>query len=123
MRRFDVRNEHGVVTVMVALLLPLFLLLGVFVIDVANWWVHKRHLQVQADAAALAGGALVQPGDCNGADVEAEARKYTYDENSQVGNTPDDRIGFQLELPVLRRPDRRRRHERAPGRPLRHDDG
>ena len=38
----------------------LFLLL--LVIDVGNWYVHKRHLQMQADAAALAGGAYF--GDC-----------------------------------------------------------
>ena len=28
----------------------------VFVVDVGNWFVHKRHLQMQADAGALAGG-------------------------------------------------------------------
>ena len=31
-------------------------------VDIGNWWVHKRHLQLQVDAAALAGGAFL--GDC-----------------------------------------------------------
>jgi len=50
------RAEHGVVLVTVALFLPVLALFLVFVLDVGNWWVHKRHLQMQADAAALAGG-------------------------------------------------------------------
>jgi hypothetical protein len=29
-----------------------------FVVDVSSWWTHKRHLQLQADAATLAGADL-----------------------------------------------------------------
>ena len=39
-----------------SLVLPLILLMGVITVDVGNWWVHKRHLQTQVDAAAFAAG-------------------------------------------------------------------
>ena len=72
-------------------------MLASFVIDVGNWYEHKRHLQLQADAAALAGGGLYKSPCDGGTDsaIAAEARKYagpaatgggTY--NAQVGNTP-----------------------------------
>jgi hypothetical protein len=48
-------GEHGQVVVLLALLLPVFFVLGAVVLDVGNWYVHKRHLQTQVDAAALAG--------------------------------------------------------------------
>ena len=47
-------GQQGSVLVITAVFLPVALAFGVFVTDVGNWWVHKRHLQVQADAAALA---------------------------------------------------------------------
>ncbi len=37
--------------------MPVILLFIAFSVDIGNWWVHKRHLQLQVDAAALAGGA------------------------------------------------------------------
>ncbi len=49
-------RERGQVLVLVALLMPLLLAIGSIVIDVGNWYVLKRHLQTQVDAAALAGG-------------------------------------------------------------------
>ena len=55
-------SENGGVLVLTALLMPALLFLLLLVIDVGNWYVHKRHLQMQADAAALAGGAHF--GDC-----------------------------------------------------------
>jgi hypothetical protein len=77
---------------MVVVWLPLLVLMVSFVIDVANWFEHKRHLQLQADAAALAGAqeyrfpclddAIVkQAGDYSGA-------KY----NAQVGGTDDSSV-------------------------------
>lgn len=50
------RGDDGSVMVMVAVWLPILILVAAFVVDVANWYSHKRHLQLQADAAALAGG-------------------------------------------------------------------
>jgi hypothetical protein len=56
------RSERGSVLVFFALLLPALLLVLGFAVDVGNWFTHHRHLQMQADAAALAGGAYF--GDC-----------------------------------------------------------
>jgi hypothetical protein len=47
-------SEDGGVLVMVALWLPIIILFITLVVDVGNWFEHKRHLQVQADASALA---------------------------------------------------------------------
>jgi len=56
-RRLAMRDDQGVAVVMIVLAMPMFILLMVFTIDVGNWFVHKRHLQTQADAAALAGAS------------------------------------------------------------------
>ena len=48
-------SQQGQVFVMFALLLPVLFGLGSIVISVGNWYVHKRHLQTQVDAAAFAG--------------------------------------------------------------------
>lgn len=48
-------GERGAVVVLFVLWLPVLVLIATFVIDVSNWFVHKKHLQMQADAAALAG--------------------------------------------------------------------
>ena len=49
-------NEQGVSIVLFSVVLPIILLMGVVTVDIGNWWVHKRHLQTQVDAAAFAGG-------------------------------------------------------------------
>ena len=78
---------------MFALVLPLILLFASFVVDTANWWEHKRHLQMQADAAALAGAASVGI-PCAQDVVDAQVLKYsgasgsTY--NEQVGGATDE---------------------------------
>jgi hypothetical protein len=76
-------GDGGAVLVIVVVwmwlaLLPMFV---VFVVDVGNWFVHKRHLQLQADAGALAGGGLFTF-PCSDAPVVNEARKYAGDPNS-----------------------------------------
>ena len=48
-------KERGQVVVVFALLIPVIFALGAIVLDVGNWYVHKRHLQTQVDAAAFAG--------------------------------------------------------------------
>jgi hypothetical protein len=79
MRRIN-REERGVAVVMVALWLPLMVLFLMFVVEVGNWYVHKRHLQAQTDAAAFAGGAMFNscffPGGGGDAAVFNEATKY-----------------------------------------------
>jgi putative Flp pilus-assembly TadE/G-like protein len=75
------RDEHGVVLVIVALWLPVLLAFMVFVVDVGNWFVHKRHLQMQADAGALAGGGVFTV-PCGDAPILAVTRKYAGDPNA-----------------------------------------
>jgi Putative Flp pilus-assembly TadE/G-like len=88
-------DEQGGILVLFGLLLPFFLLLGAISVDVGNWYVHKRHLQTQVDAAALAGGGLFgtcfsNPSGGNAA-IQDEATKYAGDlpgslYNTQVGS-------------------------------------
>src|ERR1700756_4644929 len=78
------RDERGGVVVLFALLVPTLLLAFAIATDVGNWFVHRRHLQMQVDAAALAGGSLF--GNCFSTDpnmvraantaIENEAAKY-----------------------------------------------
>src|SRR5437899_11979483 len=79
------REERGGVVVMVALFLPVLVLVMAYVVDVSSWWTHKRHLQLQADAAVLAGagyfnecfaGTNGNPLSSADADMQAEANKY-----------------------------------------------
>src|SRR5205085_254686 len=49
--------------------------LSAFVVDVGNWFVHRRHLQTQADAAALGGGDSFSV-PCSNAPIESNAYAY-----------------------------------------------
>jgi len=73
--------------VMMAAILPVAILFCGFVIDVANWFQHDRHLQTQADAAALAGG--ISFGSCpNNTPIHNKVDEYSGQTwNSQVGGT------------------------------------
>jgi Flp pilus assembly protein TadG len=51
-----VRDERGGILVLSAFMLALFLVLTALVVDVGNWYTHKRQLQNKADAGALAAG-------------------------------------------------------------------
>jgi Flp pilus assembly protein TadG len=87
------RGEHGAVLVLVLLWLPVLVLMAAFVIDVANWFVHKRHLQTQADAAALAAAADWSGAGCDDAAINARAAEYgggTY--NAQIGGTDPNEV-------------------------------
>jgi hypothetical protein len=70
-------DERGAALIFVAVGLPAFVAFGIFVIDVANWWVHKRHLQTQADAAALAGAREFRFPACSDKDIVEEAVDYS----------------------------------------------
>ena len=90
------RDERGAVLVIVATVLFALLGLAVLVIETANWFEHRRHLQLQADAAALAGGAAFQLPGCSDTTIYTAVRQYagvkdvTYASpyNQQVGGTP-----------------------------------
>lgn len=71
------RREDGATMIFVATALPAFVAFGIFVIDVGNWWVHKRHLQIQADAAALAGAREFTFPACSDQKVVEEAVDYS----------------------------------------------
>ncbi|HEV2982032.1 MAG TPA: pilus assembly protein TadG-related protein [Solirubrobacteraceae bacterium] len=47
-------DESGAVLVLFALMSSVTVVLMAFVLDVGNWFAHQRHLQLQADSAALA---------------------------------------------------------------------
>jgi hypothetical protein len=88
--RAEAGKEDGGVLVLVMLFLPVLILFISLVVDVGNWFEHKRHLQVQADAGALAGGGrFTLP--CSDDPIIAEARKYAGDPgdpaayNRQIG--------------------------------------
>jgi Putative Flp pilus-assembly TadE/G-like len=71
-------RADGGVLVMVVLWLPVIILFATLVVDVGNWFAHKRHLQMQADAGALAaGGSFTFP--CSDSPIVDVARKYAGD--------------------------------------------
>lgn len=73
-----IANESGAATVIVAgIILVVALPFAVFAVDVANWFVHKRHLQTQADAAALAGAGLYTFPSCDNAAITSAALRYS----------------------------------------------
>ena len=54
--RSRLAGERGAVTVIFALFLTLFMMIGSLVISVGSWYTHARQLQTKVDASALAGG-------------------------------------------------------------------
>ena len=82
---------------LVALWMPVVVLMASFVVNAGNWFEHHRHLQLQADAGALAGGGVFNGcfGDQAAANtvIEQTARKYAGDPaatapyNLQVGGS------------------------------------
>ena len=110
-RRVKAGSEAGFVLIQVAIALPAVLLLISFVVDVGNWWVHKRHLQIQADAAALAGaGNFVFP-ECDDDVIESAALLYGGKTGSghnmpALVRTPDDELHMGGDSPgtYLNRP-------------------
>jgi len=89
-------EERGGVVVFFALLLPAMLLILAFAVDVGNWFVHARHLQTQADAAALAGGDNF--GDCFSSDPGVAGNANTTIENAatQYAGNSSSTYNFQI---------------------------
>jgi hypothetical protein len=67
-------DQRGAVLVIFALFAPVAILLAAFTMDAGNWFLHKRHLQVQADAAVFAAAKDFQP--CNNVNVYSHAGQY-----------------------------------------------
>jgi len=78
-------DERGSVIVIVALALFAMALTVSFVVDVANFFEHRRHLQLQADAAALAGAHSFSLGGCDDTRINNDTRDYG---GSAVDNYP-----------------------------------
>jgi len=75
------REEDGGVLVIVATWLlgvPVLIVVLILVVDVGNWYLHKRHLQLQADAGALAGGGVFTF-PCSDDPIVTESRRYAGD--------------------------------------------
>src|SRR5690348_2252672 len=68
-------SERGAVLVIFAVFVPVLIVFFIFVIDVDNWLEHKRHLQVQADAGALAAAQHLQP--CDDSKIYTAAGQYS----------------------------------------------
>jgi Flp pilus assembly protein TadG len=80
------RDERGAALVLFALSLPVLVLMMSFVLDVGNWFAHKRHLQMQADASALA-AAMDLRTPCSDTVVQGTATSYGGgDWNAQIQN-------------------------------------
>ncbi len=83
LKRTNMNCERGQSLVLLAVLLPLILFIAVLSVDVGNWWVHKKRLQTQVDAAALAAGPIFRgcfrdPPTAN-EQIATEALKYAGD--------------------------------------------
>ena len=83
-------EERGAMMVVVIGFLPVAIALGAFVIDAANGFEHRRHLQLQADAGVLAAAqemtrCFTDPAGANAA-ITAQAGAYSGAVvNAQVG--------------------------------------
>ena len=89
----QLHDERGGVLVILAVFLPVLLMFGTFVVDVGNWFEHKRHLQLQVDAGALAGGGLFAS-PCSDAPIEQNARRYAGDPNPDATSLYSPTAGF-----------------------------
>ena len=97
-------NEDGGVLVIVAVAMTSLVLVAAFVVDVANFYSHKRHLQLQADAAALAGAHNLTAAGCSNSLISTGARAYGGSDspdgtlirqqpyNDQLGGTPATKV-------------------------------
>lgn len=94
------REEDGIGYLWAVLFIPVAIVLTAFVLDVANWFEHRRHLQLQVDSAALAAGgqwvftrSSAGGSTCSDGSIEGEALHYAGDKtrlpstfNLQVSN-------------------------------------
>jgi hypothetical protein len=78
MSKHGLRDEDGQVLALVAVFMPVLIVVLVLAIDPAGWWTHKRHLQLQADAAALAGGAWFTNCFTDGNDAQMRTHADSY---------------------------------------------
>jgi Putative Flp pilus-assembly TadE/G-like len=78
-------GDRGGVMVTVALFAPVAVLFMSLALDVSSAYLHRRHLQLQADAGALAAAQAFLP--CSNSAIEAAARQYSGYEGAPLYNT------------------------------------
>jgi hypothetical protein len=95
-----IHEENGAVALMVALAFPFFIAFMALVLTAGDWWVHKRHLQTQVDAAALA-SAQGFGFPCAGSitRVSAAVADWGGTKNPQVENTQSN-VHFVVNKPT-----------------------
>lgn len=92
----DLAQERGGVLVTVALMLPVLIGVSGFALDIGHWFGHKRHLQVQADASALAAASQFRY-PCDNAAIINTATDYSGTKyNAQIADTPPDQVHRQF---------------------------
>ncbi len=98
-------DERGATLLLVALSMFALVALVAVVIETANWYEHKRHLQLQADAGALAGAATfnrcVTDASAANASMIGYAKKYGGDPDPPVGYSPAHNLQVSNESNVL----------------------
>src|SRR5881628_3286224 len=95
LRRIN-REQRGSIAIAAAVLMPVLLSLGILAADIGNAYVHKRELQTQADAAALAGASAFKypVSSCDNAAITQAARSYAGGDHNVFANVPASRRSF-----------------------------
>src|SRR5882757_9878773 len=75
------RSERGTTIVLITVFMMSLLGAAAIAIDVGSWYQAKRHLQDDADAAALAGAAYLPAG------TSSAAATTNFNKNKLVGET------------------------------------
>lgn len=93
--RDRVTDERGNILVLLAISVPVLILFFTLVVDVGNWFAHKRHLQIEADAGVLASAqyfneCVSDPAGAT-AHIETAAGRYAADPavSGTLYNNPD----------------------------------
>ena len=85
------RQETGAIAITVLLLFPPLMLLGALAVDVGNWYVHKRELQIQADAGALAAAGFYKY-PCDDTAISGVAHNYAGLVSNRFNGSAEDRL-------------------------------
>jgi Flp pilus assembly protein TadG len=86
-RRARFRCERGVVAALTAIIMVVLVGMAGMAVDLGLWWQDQRHLQIQADAGALAGAdeLLQNPTTCPG-NIKTVADQYAAPNSTTTGS-------------------------------------